>query len=120
MLEHYVQVRIEDLHPQQNGCHATAHQDAKHTKAAEEVQRPVHVPEQEADGQQVEDDAEGASDAVVAFTPLPGCVFDGNFTDRCAIPTSQRGDEAVHFTVERNTLDDLASIRLEGGAKVVD
>ena len=47
-----------------------ARQDAQRAKAAEEVQRPAHVFQQEADRQQIEEDAEGAPDAVVALAAL--------------------------------------------------
>ena len=58
-----------------------AGEDAQRAEAAEEVQRPAHVLEQEANGQQVEEDAEGAADAVVALAALAVHVPDGNLAD---------------------------------------
>ena len=73
-------------------------------KAAEEVQRPAHVFQQESDRQQVEEHAEGAPDTIMALAPLAVHVADRNLADRCAIPTRQRGNEAVHLAVKRNAL----------------
>ena len=84
------------------------------------MQRAAHVLEQKANGQQIEEDAEGAPDAVMALAPFAIQVADGNLADRGAIPTGQRGNEAVHLAIERNVLDHLAAIGLEGRAEVVN
>ena len=95
----------------------------EHAEAAdrsEEVERARHVFEEEADGEEVEEDAEGAGDAVVAFAGGAGGVGDADLADGRAVPGGEGGDEAVHFAVERDVLDDFAAVGLEGGAEVVD
>src|ERR1700722_4093464 len=84
------------------------------------MQRARHVAEQKADGQQIEEDPEGAEDVVVALAKLARRVGDGDLAAASAVPGGERGDEAMHLAVERNVLDDLAAIGLEGGAEVVD
>ncbi len=79
-----------------------------------------HVFQQEADGDEVKEDAKGAGDAVVAFAGGAGGIGDGDLADGGAVPAGEGGDEAVHFAVEGDVLDDLAAIGLEGGAEVVD
>src|SRR5665213_2836461 len=94
--------------------------DAQHAKPAKELKRTAHVPEQEADGQEVKKDTEGTTDAIVALAPLAVDVVDGNLGDGSSIPTGEGGNEAVHLAVERNVVDDLAAIGFEGGAKVMN
>ena len=93
---------------------------AERAEGAEEVQRAGHVAEQEADGEQIEEDAEGAGDAVVGLPCCAGGVGDGDLADAGAVPGGEGRDEAVHLAVEGNVLDDLAAVGLEGGAEVVD
>ena len=80
----------------------------------------AHVLEKKANGKEIEEDTEGAADAVVALAGLTIDVADGNFADGSPIPTCKSRDEAVHLAIERDVLDDLAAIGLEGGAKVVN
>src|SRR5579863_2616630 len=120
VLIHHVLVRIEDLEGEQDGGDDGAGDDAQSAEAAEEMQRAAHVAEQEADGEQIEEDAEGAADAVVALAALAIHVLDRDFADGRAIPRGERGNEAVHLAVERDVLDDFAAIGLEGSAEVVD
>ena len=120
VLVHYMLMRVEDLHAQQNGRENAAEENAQRAKAAEEVQRPREVLEQKADGEQIEEDAEGAADAVVALAALALHVLDRNLADGGAVPAGQRGNEAMHFTVERNVVDDFAAIGLVGSAEVVN
>ena len=109
-----------DLEDQEPRSHAHACEHAEGAEGAEEVQRARHVTEQEADGEQIKEDAEGAGDAVVRLPCCAGGVGDGNLADAGAVPGGQGGNEAVHLSVERDVLDDLAAIGLEGGAEVVD
>ncbi len=57
----------DDFENEQPGRQAAASEHAERAERAEEVQRAGHVAEQEADGEQIEEDAEGAGDAVVAL-----------------------------------------------------
>src|ERR1700727_1291216 len=84
------------------------------------MERARHVLEQETDSQQIEEDAEGAGDTVVALAELAGRIRYGDFADAGAVTRGEGGDEAVHLAVERDVLDDLAAVGLEGGAEVVD
>ena len=88
--------------------------------AAEEVQRPRHVLQQEADRQQVEEHAERARDPVVALAALAGTFLIGISQMLAPYQLGQRRNEAVHLAIERNVLDDLAAIGLERRAEVVD
>ncbi len=65
-------------------------------------------------------DSEGAAETVVALSVFARWVRDGHLADARAIPARKRRNEAVHLAVERNVLDDLAAVRLEGGAEVVN
>ena len=79
-----------------------------------------HILEQKANRQQIEKDAEGSRDAVVAFACGPRGVRNRNFADGRTVPTSEGWNEAMHFSIERNVLDNLSPVCLEGGAEVVD
>ena len=109
--------QLEDHEPE-GDC--AAGEDARGTDDAEEVQRTRHVLEQEADGEEIEEDADGAGDAVVALAGDALGVGDGDLADGGAVPGGEGGDEAVHFAVEGDVLDDFAAIGFEGGAEVVD
>ena len=84
------------------------------------MQGAGHITEQEADGEQIKEDAEGARDSVVRLPCCAGGVGDGNLADTGAVPGGEGGNKAMHLAVERDVLDDLAAIGLEGGAEVVD
>src|ERR1035437_1593661 len=120
VVAHQVHLWVNDLHSCQEDRHEDTPHDAQHAKPAKELKRTAHVPEQEADGQEVKKDAEGSTDAIVALAPLAVDVADGNLGDGSSIPTGEGGNEAVHLAVERNVVDDLAAIGFEGGAKVVN
>ena len=95
----------------------------KHSQCAEqpeEVQRPHHVLQQKTNGQQIEEDAEGAADSVVRFAALAIYVLDGNFTDARAVPGRKRRNKAVHLAVQGNVVDHFAAVGLEGRAEVVN
>jgi len=109
-----------DLEDEEPGGHARTGHHAERAEGAEEVQRAGHITKQEADGEQIEEDAEGARDAVVGLPCRAGRVGDGYLADAGAVPGGEGRDEAVHLAVEGDVLDDLAAIGLEGGAEVVD
>src|SRR5208337_2569295 len=97
-----------------------ASHNAERPQAAEKMQRAGKIFEQKTDGDEVEEDAEGARDAVMRGAALTNDVPDRNLDDGRAIPRGQRGNEAVEFSVERDVAQDFAAIGLEGGAEVVD
>src|SRR5271168_1592768 len=118
MLIHHVLLRMQHLGDQQIQRKQRAGNDAQRAKSAKEVQRPAHVVEQEANRQQIKENTEGPAYAVVALTPLTVHILDRNLADRGAVPRSQRRNKPVHLAIERNVVDDLAAIRLEGSAEV--
>ncbi len=99
---------------------AAAEKNAERAKGAEEMQRTRHVLQQEANGQQVEEDTHGARNTIVRLAPLAVHIPDRNLADAGAIPGGERRDEAMHLAIERDVVDHLTAIRLEGGAKVVN
>ena len=89
-------------------------------KRPEKVQRTGKIAKQKANGNEIEEYAEGARDAVVRSAALAVHIADGHFTNRRAIPRRQRRNEAVQLPIERNLLKNLTAIGLEGGAEVVN
>src|SRR5512146_1288963 len=84
--------------------------NAHHADAAEEVQRTRKILEQKANGEQVEEDAEGASNAVMRGAALAVHIADGHFADGRAMPRCQGRNEAVQLAVERNLFQNVAAI----------
>src|ERR1700690_412497 len=78
------------------------------------------IAQKKANGDEIEEDTESAGDAVMRNAALAVDVADRHFADRCAIPRSQRRDEAVQFAVERNLIENFAAISFEGGAEIVN
>src|SRR5208283_2224627 len=120
MLVHDVDLGVQELLQNQPAGDAAARQNAEHPHRAEEVQRPRKIFEQEADGNKVEENAEGARNSVMRNTAFPDYVLDRNFDDRRAIPRGQCRDEAVKLSVEWNLSQDFAPVSLTSCAKVVD
>jgi len=85
---------------------------------AEEMHRPGQIPEQKPDGDDIEQDAEGAPQAIVGIAGRAQGVADGNLGDARAIETGQRRNEAVQFAVEMDIFQHLGAIGLEGGAEI--
>src|ERR1035437_3884137 len=81
MMMYKVHAGVENLHPQQQDSHEAASHHAQQAESAEEVERAAHVLEQEADGQKVKEDAEGAADAIVALAPPALYVAGWNLAD---------------------------------------
>jgi len=75
-----------DFEDQKPGRHTEAGYHAEGSDGAEEVKRASHIAQQEANGQQIEEDAEGAGDTVVALAKLAGRIGDGNLADAGSIP----------------------------------
>ena len=107
-----------------DGEHGGAGEEAKPADFPEEVHGLVAVFEHEAHGDAVEDDAgdfgEAEEGAVFGGAVFARVVADGHLDDFCADPFGVGDDEAVHFAVEVEALDDFAAVGLEGAAVVVD
>ena len=76
----------KDLEPGQEERDRAAEKNAERTEAAEEMQRPGHIFQQEPDGQEIKKDAKCAGDAVVALAALAVHIADRNFADAGAVP----------------------------------
>src|SRR4051812_11890628 len=74
----YIPLRIEYFQDGQPQTDSTTTENAEHSNAAEEMQRPLQVLEQETDGNQVEEDADRPADAIVRFALLAIDVLDRN------------------------------------------
>src|SRR5271165_2827412 len=97
-----------------------AAENAHHTEAAEKMQRARQIAQQKADGQQVEEHAEGARNAVVRHPALAVHIADRHFADGRPMPGGQRRNEAVQFAIERYLLQNVAAVGFERGPEVVD
>jgi hypothetical protein len=110
----------EDFEDQEPHGQARSGAHAESAECPEEVQWASHVAEKETDGEQVEEDADGARETVVGLPCCSRRVGDGHFADAGTEPGGERGDEPMHFAVQGDVLDDFAAIGLEGGAEVVN
>ena len=110
----------DELEDHEPDCHPHAGEDSKRAEGSEEVQRARHIAEKKADGEQVEEDAEGAGETIMRLPCRARWISNGDFADAGAIPGGKRRDEAMHLAVERDVLDHFAAIGFEGGAEVVD
>src|SRR6202521_6067926 len=119
VLGHHICLVQELLQNEPAGNSAARHY-AEHPNRAEEMQRAGKIFEQEADGDEVEEDAEGARDSVMRSAAFPVHVLDGYFDNRRAVPRRQRRNEAVELSVERDLSQDFAAVSFESGAEVVD
>ncbi len=86
---------------------------------AEEVQRPVPVAADERDGEQVEEAAQVALEAVARAAVLARAVVDRQLGDAEAAVVREHGDEAVQLAVEPQALHDLGAVGLEAAVQVV-
>src|SRR5215472_5936010 len=100
--------------------HAAACHDTHHAEATEEMQRPRKITQKEADGEEIKEYPEGPRDTVVRRAAFAVHILDRHFADRCAVPRCERRNETVQFAVERNLLQDVAAICLEGRSEVVN
>src|SRR6516162_4757731 len=119
VLVHHVDVANKFLDDHIEGDQKTGHR-ADGAKTAEEMQRPRHVLEQETDGDEIEEYAEGPADTVVRFATLPVNVANRYLTNRGTVSRGQGRNKAVQFAVKRNLLYHFPSISFEGRAEVVD
>ena len=100
----------ENDHPDRNRAGA---------EPAEEVQRPVAVAAHERDGEQVEEPADVALDAVARAAVLARPVVHRQLGDPEAAVVGEHGHEAVQLAVEAQSSDDLGAVRLEPAVQVV-
>src|SRR5215470_12811278 len=110
---------IEDLFEYYVRAEQGTSTSAGQTQEAKKLKRARRVIQQEFDDDQVQKYAYGAADAVVGFSALAFQVFNGNFDDSRAGGAGERRNEAVQLAVELNFLNDLATVGLKSGSKVV-
>src|SRR5690606_15480495 len=72
------------------------------------------------DGDEVEEDLDGAAEAVLAGAEAARAVVDDDLADAGPAPAAEGGEEAVHLAVEVEPVEDLAPVGLEGAPEVVD
>src|SRR5258708_14148942 len=104
----------------QPGHQRAAAEHAEQSEGSEEVQWTGKITQQEANRDEIEENAEGACNAVMRDAALAVHVANRHFANRRAIPRGQSRNETVQFAVERNLLQDLATIRFECSSKVVN
>ena len=103
-----------------DGENSATRDHAEQSGWTEKVERARHIAEEESYREQIEEDSQSARNSVVRFSAGTNDILDRHFDDFRAVQSSESGNEAVHFTVEANVLDDFAAIDFEGGAEVVD
>src|SRR5205814_2289590 len=89
-------------------------------ETAEEVERALPVPADERDGQEVEEAAQVALDAVARAAMLPRPVVDAELRDAEAAVVRKHGDEAVQLSVDAEPVDDLRAVGLQAAVHVVE
>ena len=82
---HHMHVAQEFFYPKPQDD-AGAPEEAEHAEGSKEVQRAREIAQQEADGKQIEEDAEGARDAVVRSPAFAVHVANRDFADGRAVP----------------------------------
>src|SRR5437016_5897121 len=70
--------------------------------AAEEMKRARKVSEDETDGQNVEEDTEGARQSVMRAPASARKIFNRHLRNQCAFKARHGRNEAVHLPVERD------------------
>src|ERR1700736_6692069 len=110
----------EEFLDQQPTRNAASAEHTQHPQGAEEVQGASEISQQKTNRDQVEKYAEGARDSIMRRSALAVDVTNWDFNDRGSVPRRQRGDETVQFPVEWDLLQNLAPIRLEGCAEIVN
>ena len=77
------------------------------------------IVQQELGTQKVEKYPEGSRNSVVRFAILTRGIRNRNFRDARTRPCRERRDKPVQLAIERDSLDRLAAIRLEGRPEIV-
>src|SRR5258708_22881684 len=110
----------EQLAGHQPQRYGQADRHAEHSGGPEKMRRPIHVFEQEANGDEIEEDPERPGNAVMRRAFRADDVLDRNLADGSAILRSQCGNEAMQFAIQWHLLDNLAPIGLIGRAEIVN
>src|SRR5579863_189567 len=104
----------------QPGGDAETSHHAKRSNSAKEVQRAIHVFQQEANGHQIEEHAESSRDSIMGAASGANHVFNGNLANRSTIPRCQRRNKTMQVAIQRQLLDDLPPVSLECSAEIMD
>src|SRR3984957_15267277 len=110
----------QNLFCKQDGKYPATCDHAEESGWAKEVERARHIAEEEAYREQIEEDPESARDSVVRLAAGTNDILDRHFDDFRAVEGCERGNEAVHFAIQADVLDDFAAIDFEGSAEIVD
>src|SRR5690606_22684349 len=95
-------------------------QDRQHSEDAEEPERLLGEPRQEADREDVEDAPHVDADAVEAVAAALLAVTDLDLDDVEALPLRQHRQEAVHLPVDVDVLEDLVAHAADARVEVVE
>src|SRR5262245_16436493 len=88
------------------------------TDQPEDLQWTRRVTEQELNGQEIEDDADGSRNAVLRLAVHARTMIDHRFVDQDSLLARNGGNEPVHLAVQLDRLDDLRPKYLERAAIV--
>ena len=89
------------------------------SEPAEEMQRPVPVTPDERDGQQIEEAAQVALDAVARPPVLTRAMVDGKLGNAEPAVVRKHRNKAVQLTVEAKPVHDFRAVRLQPAVHVV-
>ena len=84
------------------------------------MHRPRQISVQEFDRNEIENDANGARDAVFRLARRARVMPNGNLDDARSLLLHQHGNEAMQFTVEGQAFGQVAAQRAQGAAHVLD
>src|SRR3970040_1453357 len=110
----------KELFEQKSEGDEKAGSDADQTHDTKKMKGPGYVMNQELDGDQIEQNAKGASEPIVGFSLFAEDVRDRDLGDLGAFPARQRRNKAMEFAIEANLLKDLPAVGLESAPEVVD
>src|SRR6266567_7644523 len=101
-------------------CDPHPAKDSEHPNRPEKVQRAPKILQQETDSNQVKKYAEGTRDSVMRNSAFTVHVANRHFADGRSVRGRQRRNKPVQFAVKWNLFQNLAAIRFERGAEVVN
>src|SRR5436190_9898689 len=85
---------------EQPSRYPNAAEDSQHSYCSEKVQRPAQIAQQETNGNQIEEDTEGAGNTVVRNAPLAVDVANWHFANRSTVPGGKRRNETVQLAIQ--------------------
>src|SRR5437868_8804394 len=93
---------------------------AHQTQRAKKMERPCHILDQEANRQEIKQNANGSRKAVMRLPARTHDIANRNFGYGGSIPGRQRRYEAMHLAIEPNLFDGVPLISFERSAEIVN